>query len=61
MLASSKSRRINEEEEFLVELEEIKCDNENHIENAMIANIAQSVEIIVKSRDKQRVCEKGKS
>ena len=60
MLASSKRRRRNEEEEFLAELKEIDqksafYEDENHTENAMIANIAQSVEIIVKSRDEQRV------
>ena len=56
MLAFSK-RRTNEEEEFLAQLEEIDqnsafYDDENHTENAMIASIAQSVEILVKSRDK---------
>ena len=60
MLTSSKRRRIHEEEESLTELEEIDQKNafyedENHTEKAMIANRAQSVEIIVKSRDKQRV------
>ena len=60
MVTSSKRRRIHEEEESLTELEEIDQKNafyedENHTEKAMIANRAQSVEIIVKSRDKQRV------
>ena len=58
-----KERRINKEEGFLAELEEIDqkstfYEDENHTENAMIANIAQSVEIIVKYRDKQRVVRK---
>ena len=34
-------------------------ENENHIKNAVIVNIAQSVEIIVKSRDKKRVVRKA--
>ena len=51
-LASSKWRTINEEEEFY--------EYENNTENAMIANIAQSVEIIVMSRDKLRVVRKAK-
>ena len=64
MLASSKRRRINEEE-FLAELKEIHqksafYEDENHTENAMIAYIAHSVEIIVKARDKQKVVRKTK-
>ena len=64
MLASSKRRRINEQEKFLPELEEIDqksafCEDENHTGNTVIANIAQSVEIIIKSRDKQRVVRKA--
>ena len=64
MLASSKRRRINEQEKFLAELEEIDqkgafCEDENHTDNTVIANIAQSIEIIVKSRDKQRVVRKA--
>ena len=63
MLAFSKRRRINKEEGFLAELQEIDqkstfCEDENHTKSAMIANIAQSVEIIVKYRDKQRVVRK---
>lgn len=63
ILASSKSRRINKEDEFLAELEIIDqksafYENENHIKNAVIVNIAQSVEIIFKIRDKKRVVRK---
>ena len=63
ILASSKSRRINKEDEFLAELEIIDqksafYENEKHIKNAVIVNIAQSVEIIVKIRDKKRVVRK---
>ena len=44
MLASSK-RRINEQEKFLAELEEIDqksafCEDENHTDNIVIADIA---------------------
>ena len=64
MLASSKSRTINKEDEFLAELEIIDqksafYEDENHTKNAMTVNIAQSVEIIAKSRDKQRVVRKA--
>ena len=63
ILASSKSRRINKEDEFLAELiiDQMSAfyENENHIKNAVIVNIAQSVEIIVKSRDKKRVVRKA--
>ena len=34
-------------------------EDENHTENDTIANIAPSVEIIIKSRDKQRVVRKA--
>ena len=62
ILASSKRRRISEKEEFLAELEEtdqksVFYEDQNLTENAMI-NKAQCVEIIVKSRDKQRVVRK---
>ena len=64
MLASSKRRKIKEVEEFLAELKEVVqkrafYEDENHTENAMIANIAQTVETIVKSRDKQTVVRKA--
>ena len=63
ILASSKSRRINKEDEFLAELiiDQMSAfyENENHIKNAVIVNIARSVEIIVKSRDKKRVVRKA--
>ena len=56
IFASSKRRR-NEEEQ--IHQNSAFYEDEIHTENAMIANVAQSVEIIVNGRDKQRVVRKA--